>query len=216
MINLENIKGAIFDLDGTLLDSMWKWQTMEAEYLKKFGIEPKPNIADILMPLNQQEVSEYLKSKYGIDKTIEVMSKEQNALMEEFYFNDAGLKSGVVSLLEMLHLKGIKMCVATATERYLVEPTLVRLNISKYFGKTFTCPDEKTTKTKPDIYIRAAQSLGTNIGQTIVFEDAFHAIKTAKAAGFIVAAVYDKSAEKHKEEIKQLADYYIESIDALL
>ena len=213
MINFDSIDGAIFDVDGTILESMGAWLKMEREYLVQLGMNMTPDLAGKFMVMSRQEISEYLRAEHGIDKPEQVIIDEQNALMEDFYFNEAELKPGVIPLLEGLRLRGIKMCVATATEKYLVDPTLERLNIAQYFGKTFTCGDEQTTKTKPDIYIRAAEFLGTDINRTIVFEDAFHAIKTATAAGFIVAGVYDETAAIHKDDIKQLVDYYLESLE---
>ncbi|MCL2426755.1 MAG: HAD family phosphatase [Oscillospiraceae bacterium] len=211
MIDLSNVKGAIFDIDGTVLDSMWKWQSMESEYLVQLGVKSGGALKKKALSMSQREVSEYLQSELGVNKSIQTLTDEQNALMEPFYFKEVQAKPGAVSLLKTLHLRSIKMCVATATEKYLVAPALVRLDLSKYFGKIFTCGDEQTTKTLPDIFIRAAQFLGTDIDKTIVFEDALHAIKSAKAAGFIVAAVYDASMADYQEQIRRLADYYFMS-----
>jgi len=110
----------------------------------------------------------------------------------------------------------VKMCVATATERRLVEPAIERLGLKDYFKRIFTCTEENTSKKYPDIYIKAVEYLGTEIGETLVVEDALYAMKTAKKAGFIVAGVYDKVSDDEQEEIKTTCDYYWEHLDKML
>jgi len=141
---------------------------------------------------------------------------EKNAMLDEFYFNAAALKPGVVAFLEALKARGVKMCVATATDRYLIEASLSRVGIDKYFERIFTCNEERTSKSSPDIFIRAAKFLGTDVGETVVVEDASHAIRSAKSAGFKVMAVFDQSAAAHQEEIRAMSDYYYTSLDDLI
>jgi len=128
--------------------------------------------------------------------------------MCDFYKNDVKLKDGVVQVLELLNNRGVKMCIATATDRWLFEPALERFDLNKYFKCIFTCTEEKTSKANPDIYIRAADYLETEINETLVVEDALYAMKTAKKAGFIVTGIYDKSADDEQDEIKAVCDYY--------
>jgi len=206
--NMTNIKGAILDVDGTLIDSMWKWIEVEAEYLISLGIVPHRNLREALHTLNLLEAAEYFRTEYGIDKSAQKITDEKNSMMEVFYSEEAEMKAGVIPVLDALKARGIKMCVATATDRYLVEAALRRLGILNYFEKVFTCSEEKTSKTCPDIFLRAAEFLGTDITETIVVEDALHAIRAAKSAGFPIVAVYDLSAEYHQDEIKELCDHY--------
>jgi len=210
-INIEEIKGAIFDVDGTMLDSMWMWESVEADYLESLGAQPLPGMAEELRSLSLREVAEYFQETYGINKTVDEIVVEKNKMMEEFYFHRVMPKEGIVPVLEKLRQGGIKMCVATGTDRYHIEPALRRCGLLGYFGRIFTCSEENTSKSNPTIYLRAAEFLGTSISQTLVFEDALFAIKSAKGAGFPVAAVFDKSAVDQQEEIKSICDYYIES-----
>ena len=210
--NMRTFKGAIFDVDGTMLDSMHVWKNMENEFLLSLGLTPKPSFGDDIVVLSKSEILDYTQAEFGVRISSEEISKGVNKLLEEFYFHKAQLKEGVIPVLDMLYDSGVKMCVATATDRYLIEPALVRCGILGYFGKIFTCKEERTSKNKPDIFIRAAAYLGTEIKETLVFEDAVYAIKTAKKAGFPVAAVYDAAAAEHQDEIKQLCDYYYESL----
>ena len=216
MINLDEIKGAIFDVDGTMLDSMRMWHDIEIEYLMKHGISGVDNWAEVRYEMSQAEVGEYFQKEYGIKKSVQEITAEKNAMLDEFYFNAAALKPGVVAFLEALKARGVKMCVATATDRYLIEASLSRVGIDKYFERIFTCNEERTSKSSPDIFIRAAKFLGTDVGETVVVEDASHAIRSAKSAGFKVMAVFDQSAAAHQEEIRAMSDYYYTSLDDLI
>jgi len=123
---------------------------------------------------------------------------------------------GVRSALVELNKRGLKMFISTATERSLFEPSLVRHGLNIFIPKIFTCTEEKTSKKNPDIYIRAAEYLGTKINETMVVEDALYAMETAKKAGFVVAGVYDKVADDQQEEIKALCDHYWITMDEML
>ena len=137
-------------------------------------------------------------------------------MMLEFLLTEVQLKKGVPEVLEALKNRGIKMCIATATERRLVEPSLIRHDIAKYFERVFTCTEENTSKKYPDIYVRASEFLGTDIKDTLVVEDALYAMETAKKAGFVVAGVYDLVAKDQQKEIKSLCDYYWITMDEML
>jgi len=216
MINFKEISGAIFDADGTLFDSMWMWYQAESEYIRSFETTPCDDMAEVLRPMSFRDVAEYLQKEYGVIKSVEDMTNEINAMMEDFYNRKVLLKSGVVPVLEEFRDRGIKMCVATATDRHLIEPALRNTGILGYFGRIFTCGEEKTSKKSPDIFIRAAGFLGTEISRTIVVEDAPHAIKSAKSAGFPVVGVYDKTAEFCLDELMGICDLYFTTLDEML
>jgi len=207
-LDLSKFEGAIFDVDGTLLDSMFKWHEVEEKYIKDLGIVPRSDFRDILRYTSQAETAIYFRDQYGVDKTIQDITDEKNKMIEPFYFNEVELRPGIVELLELVKSYGIKMCTATATDRYLVDAGMERLGILKYFEKTFSCSDSNTSKSKPDIFISAADFLGVDISKTIVFEDALHAMKSAKSVGFTVVAVYDDSMANQQVEIGEIADYH--------
>jgi HAD superfamily hydrolase (TIGR01509 family) len=137
-------------------------------------------------------------------------------LMEDSYLYKLRLKDGVIDTLEALRARGVKMCVATATDKCLVEPALQRCGALGYFERVFSCVQEETSKNSPDIFIRAASFLGTDICDTLVVEDAPHAIETARNAGFPVAGVYDKSFDNQQDEIKAMCDFYFMSLDEMV
>ena len=213
---MRRIKAAIFDMDGTLLDSMPIYSTVEADYLKSVGITPRSDLNNVLRPFTDQETAMYFQTEYGVRKSLAEIEAGRSRLLEDFYFNKAPLKSGVLEVLENLSGRGVRMCVVTATDRRLVEPALRRCGILDYFERIFTCGEEATTKRVPDIYIRAAAFLGADIEDTLVVEDASYAVRTAKKAGFPVIAVYDLSSENYREEIIRFSDHYLEDMDGAL
>lgn len=216
MISITEIKGAIFDCDGTLLDSMELWGRVEIEYLISLGAAPRPGLSDDLRTLGGLEVPMYLRAEYGIQKSVSEINAGINARIEDFYMYQVPLKAGVADVLQALHVRGVKMCVATATDRYLVEAALRRCGVLGYFERVFSCGEEETSKSSPDIYIRAADFLKTGIADTLVFEDALYAMQSAKNAGFPVAAVHDPSSDDQRDEIMELCDFYYMSIDEML
>jgi len=213
---MTDIKGVIFDLDGTLLDSMQMWRNVEENYLRSLGVTPPPDLSLIVRSLSSVEEAEYFRADLGVSLSVEEIVDGRNRMIEDFYFYEARLKEGVVPVLEALSKRGIKMCVATATERDLVEPAMLRCGIMKYFERIFTCDEEETSKTNPEIFYRAATFLGTEVSGTLVVEDALYAMKSAKKAGFQVAGVYDLSADDQQEEIKELCDYYWDTLNDML
>lgn len=206
-----NIKGVIFDLDGTLLDSMFVWDTIGSDYLLSRSIEPEERLNEKFKTMSIVQAAEYYQTNYGITDSIEDIISGVNDMIDYLYSEVVKLKDGVAEMLEILKNKDVKMYVATATDRYMVEAALKHNGISDYFYGILTCTEVGHGKDSPVIYEKALELLGTKKNDTIVFEDAIHAIKTAKAAGFTVAGVYDKSSQIEQSEIIKIADYYISS-----
>ena len=202
------IKGAIFDLDGTLIDSMFIWDTLGEEYLKSFGIEPKENLTEVFKTFTLKQAAEYYRKRYGIGLSVCEIIEGINNMVAEIYRTKVALKPNVSDFLKRLQSAGVKMCVATVTDRPIVEDILKRLNVREYFSEIFTCSEVGYNKETPEIYRQALKHLGTEKAETVVFEDTLHALKTAKEDGFNVAAVYD-SHEQRQEKMKEISDYYI-------
>lgn len=207
------LKGAIFDVDGTLFDSMGMWATAASRYLKSQGIEPPVDIDSRFITLSLAEGSKLIRNDFLPQLTWEQIAKGINDLIEDFYFNLYETKPGVPELLKALDEAGVSMCIATATDKYLVRKALDNCGILKYFGEIFTCPDLGVGKDTPFIYRTALSFLGTERENTLIFEDSYFATKTAFNDGFMIAAVEDKWASKHRDEIKSIAKYYITSYD---
>lgn len=210
------IDGAIFDLDGTLLDSMPVWATLGADYLNSLGVTPPKEIAEIIKLMTLRQTAEYFKSECELSLPVPAIEKGINEMIESRYFHEVLPKPGVPEFLRDLHEQSVKMCVVTATDRYLAEAALSRCGLLDRFERVITCGDFGAGKDRPGIFEYALETLGTEKACTPVFEDAIHAAKTAKDAGFPLIAVYDRSFAESKGALQELADYYIDSFEDLL
>ena len=202
------IKGAIFDFDGTLVDSMFIWDTFGEDYLRTLGKEPRENLTEIFKTFTLEQAAEYYRKHYGVTFSVEKIVDDINEMVAKLYRTKVDLKDGVREFLEGLRAQGVKMCVATVTDRSIVEDVLNRLGIRDFFVEILTCAEVGYNKETPHIYRAALEVLGTQKDETIVFEDALHALMTAKNEGFTVAAVYDKHEAK-QIKMRSEADYYI-------
>jgi len=206
------LTGAIFDFDGTLLDSMFIWDTIGEDYLRTLGKEPHEDLKETFMTLTLEEAAEYYREHYKVTLSVTEIVDSINAMVEGIYRTKVTLKPGVMAYLRLLKERGVKMCVATVTDRYLVEDTLERLGILHYFSEIFTCAEVGYGKDKPIIYQKALEHLGTAKEETFVFEDSLFALETAKTDGFPTVGVYDMH-ESRQEEMKRLADCYVRSFE---
>ncbi|MBE6764053.1 MAG: HAD family hydrolase [Ruminococcaceae bacterium] len=202
------MQGAIFDMDGTLLDSMEGWATAGQRYLERRGLVSRCGEADSLLYQGMIGAAQHFQREYGITDDVQTIIDGINAEVAAFYAAQATACNGVREFLQMLKDRGVKMCVATATDRCLAQPTLERLGLMPFFDCLFTCTELKTDKTVPLIYDTATAFMGTPKKQTWIFEDASYAVRTAKTAGYPVCAVYDRF-EKRAEYLKSTADHYV-------
>ncbi len=205
------INGAIFDLDGTLLDSMPTWCRVGSEYLISRGLMPERGLDDKFKAMTIVQGAEYLRENYGITDSVKEIVDGINKLMEGFYSSVVKPKPGVAEMLSEMQKRGIKLCIATATDRYLVEAALKHCGIDIFFDKIFTCSEVGCGKEKPLIFENALEWLNTPRETTWVFEDALYSIRTAKRAGFKIAAIYDEYSDCDTAAIKELCDEYITS-----
>ena len=186
------IKGAIFDVDGTLLESMEIWETAASLYLRKLGICPQAELSRILYAMSMEEGAKYLIQTYHLLYDEATIIDGIYQVIADFYQYEVRTKKGVKEFLLSLSSKQIPMVIATSGNRELVEVALKRLGIRSYFQEIFTCSDLQTTKAEPTIYTEAAAFLSLNPKETMVFEDALFALETAYLAGFPTTRVYDK------------------------
>ena len=202
------LKGLIFDFDGTLFDSMFIWDTAGESYLRSIGKEPEAELQKVLKPMSLLQSAQYIREKYDIPLSVEEIMDGVNRTVEGFYFHTVEPKPGVIAFLEELYRKNIKMCIATATDRYQVEAALQRCQMRHFFSEIFTCTEVGSGKDTPDIFRKAMEHLQTDRSNTAVVEDAYHAAFTAKQDGFLVVGVYD-SHESRQQELLQLADIFL-------
>ncbi len=208
------IRGAIFDADGTLLDSMSIWDTIAEDYLRSFGIAPREDLTETFKTFSMYESACYYREVYGIPLSPEEIMDGIHKMIENFYFEKAMLKQGASDFLQGLKENGVKMCIATATDQTLIERALRRCGVLDYFSRIFTCEIVGKSKKNPQIFRVARDHLGTDKAYTWVFEDAFHAAETAKKDGFPVVAVFDRS-EEQQDRLRKLANIYIKDFSEL-
>ena len=208
---------AIFDMDGTLVDSMLYWHNLGQEYLESKGVTGDLNeVLERSKPMTMVESGALFIKEFGLAGTPESVAAEINAVMEGHYRNDVQLKDGAKEYLEQLRQKGIKLCVASATAEDLVSLCLTRLGVRDYFEFLLSCESVGTGKNRPDVYFAAAERLGAAVENTVVYEDAWYAVRTAKNAGFRVVAIFDYNSRARWDEIRAMADTPIESWAELL
>ena len=203
------IRGAVFDVDGTLLDSMEIWDTIANDYLLSLGITPRENLAETFSTFSMQQSAQYYREVYGVTLSCEQIIDGINAMLKDFYVETVQLKPGVREFVTAMKEKGIPMILATATEQQLICPALQRCGILDLFDEILTCSSVGHSKNEPDIYRIAARHMNLDKKEIWVFEDALHAAETAARDGFHVVAVKDRS-EKNQKQLKEQADLYFE------
>lgn len=205
------IKGIIFDLDGTLFDSMRIWNDVGINYLKSIGVTPPNDLHNIVKSLSLFEAAEYFISEFNLKKTPKIIMEEITQMLADFYENEVDMKPGAAELLKCFKNKGIKMCIATATDKLLVKKGLKKHCVDDYFEDIITCETVGYGKDKPYIFREALKAINVEKKDAVVFEDSIHALKTAKADGFKTVGVYDES-EPLQEKVKLYSDYYFKSL----
>lgn len=207
---------AIFDLDGTLLDSLPIWDNLGLNMLRALGYDPDPALGRQLKIMTMKDGAQLCKDLFQMPQSIEEIAALVEDQAQLAYRTVIGTKPGVPAFLERLKAAGIPMFIATNTRRDLVEDGLRRNWLEHYFEGILTCPEVGEGKKEgPAVYEESLRLLGGTKENTVVFEDAIHPIRTAKKAGFRVAAIYDPSSEGEHEEIRALAEVYFRSYDEI-
>lgn len=215
---LTNIKGAIFDMDGTLIDSLmlWEiiWEKIGDEFLNQKEFRPTPEDDKAVRTLTLKDAMYHIHNIYNIAQNGDELFDKVTMIIKNFYENDVKLKDGVSDLLEYCYTKGIKMCIASATDKNLIKIALEHCKIEKYFSNILSCADIGKGKEEPDIYLKALECLSTTIEETCIFEDSHIAIKTAHNIGIKTVGIYDKYNYGH-DEMKSIATMYVDNGETL-
>lgn len=213
---LENIKAVIFDLDGTLVDSMGIWKQIDIEYLAKYNIALPDDLQSSIEGMNFTETANYFKERFQIPEEIHEIKATWNEMTYKKYKNEVPLKEGTREFLNMLKSRDIKMGIATSNSRELVEVVIKSLQIDSFFDAVHTSCEVEKGKPSPDIYLLVSEKLGVAPTECLVFEDVPQGIMAGKNAGMKVCAVDDEYSRALEEEKRKLADYFIESFQELL
>ena len=210
-----SIKAAIIDMDETLSGSMHAWIKIGERYLQTKGIVLNDNQKKIVGGMLLEEMSEYLINEFNFKISPKEIVSEINKMVEDEYFHRIQVKPGVVEFLEVLRKNNVKMCVATATDRYMTEAALKRLDLLKYFEFIYTCGELHVDKSIPDIYDKALEVLGTKKEETYVFEDTYLPITTVVNAGYPLVAVADKWSAHRENDIKKIAKNFVNDLSTI-
>ena len=206
---LTNRKAVIFDLDGTLVDSMWMWKAIDIEYLGRYGYDLPQNLQKDIEGMSFSETAVYFKETFQIPDTLEEIKATWNRMAYDKYTKEVPLKKGVQEFLDYCKKNGILLGIATSNSRELVDATLEALNIKEYFACVMTACEVAKGKPAPDIYLAVAEKIQAEPSRCLVFEDIEMGIMAGKNAGMEVCAVEDEFSMNQIEAKKKLADYYI-------
>lgn len=202
------IEAVIFDLDGSMVDSMWLWHTIDIEYLGKFGIALPDGLQECIEGMSFSETAVYFKERFKIPDSLDAIKAEWNRMAWDKYTYEVPVKEGVAELLHYCKAHKIKVGIATSNSRELVENVVKVHGLQHYFECIMTGCDVAKGKPAPDIYLAVARELSVAPENCLVFEDIVAGIQAGKAAGMQVCAVYDKYSEYQDEVKHSMADYY--------
>ena len=200
---------AIFDLDGTIVDSMGYWRGFGKAFAEEHNLDRTSDFNDFTGTDWVEKLCDHFNKTYNMDMTPEKFMEWGIDFMMRKYANDVEFKAGAQQLLDNLKASGVKMCVCSSTDRYMMEPVLKKYDLDKYFDFTVHCRRYGKEKNDPEIFRYCMNRLGAEKPEEVaVFEDALYSASTAKSAGFYVVGMYDVN-EKRTDELKQLADQYV-------
>jgi len=213
---LNGKKAVIFDLDGTVVDSMWMWKQIDIDYLARFGIEMPEDLQSCIEGMSFTETAVYFKERFGINDELDEIKKSWNDMAWDIYENRVRLKPGVKEFLTELKKRGIKTGIATSNSKELVKVVLDKQDIAKYFDAVHTSCEVKKGKPAPDIYLLVAERLGVSPAECLVFEDIMQGNAAGKNAGMQVCAVDDDFSKEYRADKAEAADYFIYDYTELL
>ena len=212
----KNKKAVIFDLDGTLVDSMWMWYDIDVEYLARFGIEVPDRLQADIEGMSFSETAVYFKERFNIPDPIEKIKDDWNKMAWDKYTNEVPMKHGAEEFIKACRKAGILLGIATSNSRELVENIIAVHGLKGDFACIMTGCDVNKGKPAPDIYLAVAKALDVAPEDCLVFEDIIPGIQAGKSAGMEVCAIEDEYSVYQLEEKAALADYYIKDYFELL
>lgn len=213
---LKDIDALIFDMDGTLIDSMWVWVAIDEEYLGKYHLEEPENFHEDMAGKSFREVAQYYKASFPtLKKSVEEIMDEWHEMAYEKYMNEVPMKKGAQAFIEEMRAQGKKIGIATSNSRRLAEDTLKSLGVFHLFDSICISEEAGAGKPAPDVYLQVAQKLDVLPGRCLAFEDIPAGIMAGKNAGMKTCAVEDRFSHEFLDKKRELADYYIQDYDEI-
>lgn len=212
---LTNIDAVLFDLDGSLVDSMWLWKDIDVAYLGRFGLSVPEDLQAEIEGMSFSETAVYFKERFQLPSSVEEIKEEWNQMAWDLYTHQVPLKAGAETFVKHCHQNGIRLGIASSNSRALIENVLSVHGIIDDFSCIVTACDVEKGKPAPDVYLEAARLCGVKPERCLVFEDIVPGIMAGKAAGMKVCAVEDEYSMYQKNEKRRLADYYIRDYEEI-
>ena len=213
---LNNIKACLFDMDGTLLDSMHIWKDIDIEFLGRFGYELPTTLQREIEGMSFRETACYIKDRFDLPISIEEIMNIWNEMAFQKYSEEIFFKEGAFEFVKLLKEKGIRTAICTSNSRELVNAVAEHLGFMPYFDTIITSCEVGAGKPAPDIYLEAAKRVGAEPEHCLVFEDIVTGLTAGKRAGMKLCAVEDVYSADQREAKKAMADYYVENYLDLL
>ena len=208
-MSLKHKKAVIFDLDGTLVDSMWMWKSIDVEYLGRYGYDCPGDLQKEIEGMSFSETAAYFKARFRLPDTLEEIKQAWTEMSLEKYRSQVPLKPGAKDFLDYMARRGVKAGIATSNGKAMVDAVLDSLKIRPYFQVVATACEVAAGKPAPDIYLNVAGRLGVEPEECLVFEDVPAGIQAGKSAGMTVCAVEDEFSRHMQQEKREMADFYI-------
>ncbi len=215
-MNIFDYEAVIFDMDGTLIDSMGMWHDIDVEYLARFGLAVPEDLQKCLEGLRYEEVAAYFKKRFRIPDSVEKIGQDWLDMAEHKYKYEVAFKPGVLDFLRWIRAEGMKTAIASSNHMDLIEKILEARGLRADFDSLITCDDVKAGKPDPTVYLTAAASLGVAPEKCLVFEDIPVGILAGKRAGMTTIAVRDDYSAEMEEEKRELADGFISDYRELM
>ena len=211
---LKEIDAIIFDIDGTLIDSMWIWTEIDDIFLAKYNLKQPENFHKGMEGKSYSETAQYFLDIFPeLPHTRQELEEEWHQMAFDIYTKEMPLKKGAHSFIVEMYQAGKKLGIATSNSRELAEGMLQNNGVYDYFHSMWTSDEALKGKPAPDVYLRVAESLGVDPSRCLVFEDVPNGILAGKNAGMKVCAVEDHFSKPQEELKRELADYYIHEYD---
>lgn len=213
---LSKMKVAIFDMDGTVLDSMGAWRNLNSAFVRSRGIEPTPEQEADMYGMSGSMVISYFKEQFGIDSDFETLCEEACGQMEPIYDGGVPFKPGAQAYLERLRAQGVTCVLATATPARLALIGLNRAHATRYFDYIYSTDMFAQGKNDPAFFDDLCGRIGADKSVCVMFEDAVYAMRGARKANLLgVVGITDSTNVSERDAIRAVCDVLIDSYDEI-